>query len=39
VINTITNAHAGVMPTWGGKLDTVTLKSLAVYVHSFGGGQ
>lgn len=39
VIETITNARAGVMPAWGGKLDPVTLKSLAVYVHSFGGGQ
>lgn len=39
VVETITNARAGVMPTWGGKLDPVTLKSLAVYVHSFGGGQ
>jgi cytochrome c oxidase cbb3-type subunit 3 len=39
VIETITNARAGVMPTWGGKLDPVTIKSLAVYVHSFGGGQ
>ncbi len=38
VIETITNARRGVMPTWGGKLDPVTIKSLAVYVHSLGGG-
>jgi len=38
VVETITNARRGVMPTWGGKLDPVTIKSLAVYVHSLGGG-
>lgn len=38
VINTITNAHRGVMPTWGGKLDPITIKSLAIYVHDLGGG-
>ncbi|MBS1168589.1 MAG: fixP, partial [Proteobacteria bacterium] len=38
VINTITYAHRGVMPTWGGKLDPVTIKSLAIYVHDLGGG-
>ena len=35
----IWNGHGGVMPTWGGKLDPVTIKALAVYVHSLGGGQ
>ncbi|MTI00205.1 cytochrome-c oxidase, cbb3-type subunit III [Roseibium sp. RKSG952] len=29
----------GVMPAWEGRLDPATLKSLAVYVHSFGGGE
>lgn len=38
VIETITNARRGVMPTWAGRLDPVTIKSLAVYVHSLGGG-
>lgn len=38
VIYTITHAHRGVMPTWGGKLDPVTIKSLAIYVHDLGGG-
>jgi cytochrome c oxidase cbb3-type subunit 3 len=28
-----------VMPPWAGRLDDVTIKSLAVYVHSRGGGQ
>ncbi len=29
----------GVMPAWKGKLDDATIKQLAVYVHSLGGGQ
>ncbi|WP_417692568.1 cytochrome-c oxidase, cbb3-type subunit III [Roseibium sp.] len=29
----------GVMPAWVDRLDEATIKSLAVYVHSFGGGQ
>ncbi|SHL56708.1 cytochrome-c oxidase, cbb3-type subunit III [Roseibium suaedae] len=35
----VTNPHNGVMPSWEGRLDPATIKSLAVYVHSFGGGQ
>ena len=35
----IWNGHGGVMPTWGGRLSPETIKSLAVYVHSLGGGQ
>ncbi|MCI4660824.1 MAG: cytochrome-c oxidase, cbb3-type subunit III [Neomegalonema sp.] len=31
-------AH-GVMPAWGQRLDEVTVKELAVYVHGLGGGQ
>ncbi|WP_181699853.1 cytochrome-c oxidase, cbb3-type subunit III [Chthonobacter albigriseus] len=38
VVETITNARRGVMPTWEGRLDPVTIKSLAVYVHALGGG-
>ena len=26
------------MPAWAGRLDPATLKALAVYVHSLGGG-
>lgn len=37
--NTVVNAHGGVMPAWGGRLDPVTIKMLAVYVHSLGGGE
>jgi cytochrome c oxidase cbb3-type subunit III len=29
----------GVMPNWQGRLDDTTIKMLAVYVHSLGGGQ
>ena len=29
----------GVMPAWEGRLDPVTIKMLAAYVHSRGGGQ
>lgn len=36
---TVTNARAGVMPAWAGKLDPVTIKMLAAYVHSLGGGE
>jgi cytochrome c oxidase cbb3-type subunit III len=39
VMATITNGRKGVMPAWEGRLDPVTLKSLAVYIHSLGGGQ
>ena len=27
------------MPSWGGRLDPVTIKMLAAYVHSLGGGE
>jgi cytochrome c oxidase cbb3-type subunit 3 len=39
VIETITNGRNGVMPAWSGRLDPSTIKALAVYVHSLGGGQ
>ena len=39
IFNGIWNGHGGVMPAWGGKLDDVTIKALAVYVHTFGGGE
>jgi len=29
----------GVMPAWSGRLDPVTIKMLAAYVHSLGGGE
>jgi cytochrome c oxidase cbb3-type subunit 3 len=39
IVSTIANARAGVMPTWGGRLDAPTINALAVYVHSLGGGE
>jgi len=36
---TIVNARYGVMPAWGQRLDPVTVKMLAAYVHSLGGGE
>ncbi|WP_439816331.1 cytochrome-c oxidase, cbb3-type subunit III [Zavarzinia sp. CC-PAN008] len=39
LIQTVTNARAGVMPAWNTRLDEVTLKMLAAYVHSLGGGE
>ena len=36
---TVTNARFGVMPAWGTRLDPVTIKMLAAYVHSLGGGE
>src|SRR5262245_16126609 len=39
LIETITYGRAGVMPAWVGRLDPATIKALAVYVHSLGGGK
>ncbi|SFF90844.1 cytochrome c oxidase cbb3-type subunit 3 [Novosphingobium sp. CF614] len=35
----IANPRHGVMPAWGNRLDPVTIKMLAAYVHSLGGGE
>jgi len=35
----IVNGRNGVMPTWGSRLDPITIDALAVYVHSLGGGE
>jgi cytochrome c oxidase cbb3-type subunit 3 len=36
---TVTNARNAHMPAWQGRLDDPTIKALAVYVHSLGGGE
>ena len=36
---TITSARNAHMPAWQGRLDDATIKALAVYVHSLGGGE
>ncbi len=39
IVQSIATGRGGSMPAWHGRLDPVTLKSLAVYVHSLGGGK
>lgn len=39
VYNTIYNARNSEMPAWHERLDEATVKALAVYVHSLGGGE
>jgi len=39
IVTQITTGHGGVMPAWSGRLDPATIKKLAIYVHSLGGGQ
>lgn len=39
IIETITNSRSGMMPAWAGRLDPGTIKALAVYVHTLGGGK
>jgi cytochrome c oxidase cbb3-type subunit 3 len=39
IIERINIGGGGVMPAWKGRLDPVTIKSLAVYVHALGGGK
>ena len=35
----VTKPRNGIMPAWSGRLDAVTIKQLALYVHSLGGGE
>ena len=39
IAETIISSRNGVMPAWVGRLDPETIKELAIYVHSLGGGQ
>jgi cytochrome c oxidase cbb3-type subunit 3 len=39
IVETIRTGRGGVMPSWDGKLDPATIKMLAIYVHSLGGGK
>ncbi|MBM3647621.1 MAG: cytochrome-c oxidase, cbb3-type subunit III [Alphaproteobacteria bacterium] len=39
VTQIIANSRNGVMPAWADRLDEATIKMLAVYVHSLGGGR
>jgi cytochrome c oxidase cbb3-type subunit 3 len=39
IVRQVYQPRHGVMPAWAGRLDPVTIKSLAIYVHALGGGQ
>lgn len=39
IYESVYNGRAGVMPAWENRLDPVTIKQLAIYVHSLGGGE
>jgi cytochrome c oxidase cbb3-type subunit 3 len=39
IVEDLRNGRGGVMPNWGSRLDPETVKELAVYVHSLGGGR
>jgi cytochrome c oxidase cbb3-type subunit 3 len=39
IVGQVTKPKHGVMPAWTGRLDPATIKMLAIYVHSLGGGQ
>jgi cytochrome c oxidase cbb3-type subunit III len=39
IADVIANGRNGVMPAWADRLDPPTLKALAVYVHTLGGGK
>jgi cytochrome c oxidase cbb3-type subunit 3 len=39
IYRSIFYARNGSMPAWSGRLDEATLKMLAIYVHSLGGGR
>jgi cytochrome c oxidase cbb3-type subunit III len=39
IVAQVNKPRQGVMPAWSTRLDEVTIKQLAVYVHSLGGGE
>ena len=39
VVAQVNKPRQGVMPAWSRRLDEVTIKQLAIYVHSLGGGE
>ena len=38
IVKIVAESRGGVMPAWGRILDAVTIKKLAIYIHSLGGG-
>ncbi|MFM9940115.1 MAG: cytochrome-c oxidase, cbb3-type subunit III [Hyphomicrobiaceae bacterium] len=39
ILESIRTGRGAIMPAWEGRLDPTTVKALAVYVHSLGGGK
>ncbi|MBL0373212.1 cytochrome-c oxidase, cbb3-type subunit III [Rhizobium sp. KVB221] len=39
IIRQVSTPRHGVMPAWGHRLNDATIKQLAVYIHSLGGGE
>lgn len=39
VVQQVASPRHGVMPAWEGRLDPATIRMLAAYVHSLGGGE
>ncbi len=39
IVQSVAYSRRGAMPAWEGRLDAATLKLLAVFVHSLGGGE
>jgi len=39
IVAQISAPRQGVMPAWNTRLDAATIKSVAIYVHSLGGGE
>jgi cytochrome c oxidase cbb3-type subunit 3 len=39
IVQGIVNGRGATMPAWGGRLNDATIKSLAIYVYSLGGGE
>jgi cytochrome c oxidase cbb3-type subunit 3 len=39
IVAQLTSPRMGMMPPWAGRLDEATIRMLATYVHSLGGGQ
>jgi cytochrome c oxidase cbb3-type subunit III len=39
IVAQVTHPRAGVMPNWSPRLDTATIRSVALYVHALGGGE
>jgi cytochrome c oxidase cbb3-type subunit 3 len=39
IVEGLVNGRGGMMPAWAGRLDDTTIKALAVYVYTLGGGE